>query len=312
MKSQTFLEFMNELRSKMLADIFCSSVFFIRLSLPIICINSFRKSWQRIVNPAISCPWWRNYLYRLLWRRFCCPGGSTQKVLILLRFWALLSLRTVFFPLAIRHWRGVEEQQERPWTISPFLFSLRKQEILPLPKIFSRPHVPTGGRLVMHYSWLPPPQTAGIPVYSPMQVGVLIWRRQLKEAVFFSRWLCGKARMEALPQLPCTAELKPWEQFLLISPPVQALWNGINPVSGRTRRRRHSLTLSWRRLIPKPRIQTFSTLLACRFRNRLRHPWVCWGWRPWWFAAAGKPENLVLPAVKGVFACKVQPCRRFF
>ena len=28
MKSQTFLEFMNELRSKMLADIFCSSVFF--------------------------------------------------------------------------------------------------------------------------------------------------------------------------------------------------------------------------------------------------------------------------------------------
>lgn len=44
MKSQTFLEFMNELRSKMLADIFCSSVFFIRLSLPIICINSFRKS----------------------------------------------------------------------------------------------------------------------------------------------------------------------------------------------------------------------------------------------------------------------------
>lgn len=45
-----------------------------------------------------------------------------------------------------------------------------------------------------------------------------------------------------------------------------------HPVSGRTRRRRHSLTLSWRRLIPKPRIQTFSTLLACRFRNRLRHP----------------------------------------
>ena len=149
-------------------------------------------------------------------------------------------------------------------------------------------------------------------VYSPMQVRVLIWRRQLKEAVFFSRWLCGKAGMEDLPQLPCTVELKPWEQFLLISPPVQALWNGINPVSGRTRRRRHSLTLSWRRLIPKPRIQTFSTLLACRFRNRLRHPWVCWGWRPWWFAAAGKPENLVLPAVKGVFACKVQPCRRFF
>lgn len=146
MKSQTFLEFMNELRSKMLADIFCSSVFFIRLSLPIICINSFRKSWQRIVNPAISCPWWRNYLYRLLWRRFCCPGGSTQKVLILLRFWALLNLRTVFFPLAIRHWRGgVKEQQKRPWTISPFLFSLRKQEILPLSKIFSRPHVPPGG-----------------------------------------------------------------------------------------------------------------------------------------------------------------------
>ena len=44
MKSQTFLEFMNELWSKMLADIFCSSVFFISLSLPIICINSFRKS----------------------------------------------------------------------------------------------------------------------------------------------------------------------------------------------------------------------------------------------------------------------------
>ena len=39
----------------------------------------------------------------------------------------------------------MKEQQERPWTISPFLFSLRKQEILPLPKIFSRPHVPPGG-----------------------------------------------------------------------------------------------------------------------------------------------------------------------